>query len=1136
MMAMDRKFSYDQHLLLGYAFLSIALNLLPLPLSETFLGQWNDIAWTLCSLAVAIKSVQTALLCRGNSRFAWLLIALSCLSWFLGMLYWDNFHLLEGVYPPYPGLADIGYILMGPLISLAIIHFRQELLGLEFIVYQSMRFLLVFLSLLLIHLLLYSNLLTNTELSVAYVITSLSYPLVFFSTVIFALTDIWYRYDARSQQVILLIISGVALLAFANAEYAYALLAQDYYSSPLVDIAWAVGFVPLYFAGVVQSQTEKTRFKPILARLSLLSELGNKAFLPLMLGMVAITLILQRKPISHELSPGFTLVMGLFAMVMIGYLWIAERKERIFQDQLYAKDLMLNSLVETIPNGILECDLAGNISYSNQALNSLFGTSQDALSQRRFWQLFSEPDVQTQLQSLFKRIPVAHPMLNGFVSSGIRDDGETIILKVDWNYRHNTYGAVNSIVAVFSDITREKCYEDQLRQAAQVFASTTDAVIIADREARIIQVNTAFQETSGFAAQASIGLKTDHFFADQHGRTFFQSIWQTLEQQGKWSGEIWNRKADGDDYPTWSRISSVSDEQGKLVNIVWVFSDISDLKQQQQHLEHIAHYDSLTQLPNRLLLSDRLLLAMVQEQRRDKHLAVAYLDLDGFKGINDAHGHETGDILLKILAERLKETLREGDTIARLGGDEFVAVLIDLNAHSESIPLLERILGKIVQPAHVDGKLLQVSASLGVTFYPQPDPLDADQLLRQADQAMYQAKQAGKNCYHIFDAEQERSIRGRIENLERIRTGLAHREFTLHYQPKVNMRTGKVIGAEALVRWQHPESGLLQPAQFLPVIENTPLAIELDNWVIRTALTQLQAWHASGLPLVISINVCAINLQRTDFVERLQALLDEFDGLDWGQIELEVLETSALEDIAHVARVIEECRELGVHFSLDDFGTGYSSLAYLKRLPAETLKIDRSFVRDLLDEPEDFAILQGILGLANSFGRVAIAEGVETVAHGVMLLHLGCELAQGYGIARPMPAAQLPDWMTNWVADPAWAACRPLHRDELPLLHAMVDHRAWVAAIEKGITQGKATPSLDSSRCRFGQWLNAKGRKTIDDETLYQATVAIHEQVHQVATRLLMLANDDKQEQSEPLTRELHALSDRLIAILTRII
>ena len=444
------------------------------------------------------------------------------------------------------------------------------------------------------------------------------------------------------------------------------------------------------------------------------------------------------------------------------------------------------------------------------------------------------------------------------------------------------------------------------------------------------------------------------------------------------------------------------------------------LEEKQNELELIAKYDTLTGLPNRALLADRMSQALQQTQRRGQKLAVAFLDLDGFKAVNDKHGHDAGDHLLITLAERMKQALRDGDTLARLGGDEFVAVLADLADVNASAPMLNRLLAAAAQPVRFGAAQLQVSASLGITFYPQAQAIDAEQLIRQADQAMYQAKQAGKNRFHVFDADQDHSVRARHETMQSIERALSQGEFVLEYQPKVNLRRGEVSGVEALIRWIHPERGMLLPAHFLPMIEDHPLAIELGQWVIESALQQIERWQQQGLNIQVSVNIGTRHLQQTDFVERLRSTLQTHPGLPQHCLGLELLESSALGDLARVSGVVRDCQQMGVRFALDDFGTGYSSLTHLRQLPVSQLKIDQSFVREMLGNPDDLAILKSIVGLAKAFDIEVLAEGVETVAHGVKLLQLGCELAQGYCISRPLPAAEIPLWVKNWRPDPAW--------------------------------------------------------------------------------------------------------------------
>lgn len=571
-------------------------------------------------------------------------------------------------------------------------------------------------------------------------------------------------------------------------------------------------------------------------------------------------------------------------------------------------------------------------------------------------------------------------------------------------------------------------------------------------------------------------------------------------------------------------------------HVMAVMRDITALKAHEAQLEHIAHYDALTGLPNRRLLADRLGQVMVQAPRRGQLVGIGYLDLDGFKAVNDTHGHEVGDQLLRAVASNMEQVLRVGDTLSRLGGDEFVVVLADLANTAVSIPILNRLLKAVTQPITVGNAVLQVTASLGVSFYPQREDVDADQLLRQADQAMYQAKQTGKNRYQIFDAEHDRRVRDRHESLESIRQALTQGELVVHYQPKVNMRTGQLIGAEALVRWHHPQRGLLLPGTFLPAIEEHALAIDLGEWVMEAVLAQMEAWNVQGLSIPVSVNVGAQHLQHPDFVSRLRMALARHPGVKPGELELEILETSALNDFTLVSQVISTCKALGVDFALDDFGTGYSSLTYLKQLPVPLLKIDQSFVRDLLDDTDDLAILDGVLGMAVAFRRQVIAEGVETLGLGEMLLRMGCEWGQGYAIARPMPAQDFQHWMGTWVAPASWQTIQPVSRDRLPLLYAAVEHRAWFSAVSGYLSGTLDTPpEQDVQRCHIGLWLDQGGRDELVGVDVDHTIDALHGDVHRLVDELIALRRDGRVDEVQARTGVLHRLHDQFLERLQRL-
>jgi len=670
----------------------------------------------------------------------------------------------------------------------------------------------------------------------------------------------------------------------------------------------------------------------------------------------------------------------------------------------------------------------------------------------------------------------------------------------------------------------------------QTILDSVDACIyLKDPQYRYVFANRATRELLRRQADEIIGFSDTDFFNEataanirhndalvlKKGKTIVDEETNTIRHSGK---TITYR----------STKLPLFDKDGRIYALCGISTDITVLKEREAQLKHIAHYDVLTMLPNRVLLADRLHQAMAQSRRRRQLLAVVYLDLDGFKAINDCHGHEVGDMLLVVLSGRMKQALRDSDTLARLGGDEFIAVLLDLPGSAGSVPMIARLLDAAAQPVQIDDLTLNASASLGVTFYPQAEDVDADQLLRQADQAMYQAKLAGKNRYHFFDAEKDRSARGMHESLEHLRQALEKRQFVLHYQPKVNMRTGEIVGVEALVRWEHPERGVLPPGAFLPMIENHPLAVRLGDWIIEEVLNQMEDWQARGLNLPTSINVGARHLLQSSFSSSLHDSLGRHPQIRPQQVEIEILETSAIEDLVQVSKVIEDCKAIGVRFSLDDFGTGYSSLSYLKRLPVDQLKIDRSFVSDMLDDPDDLTILDGVISLATAFGRQVIAEGVETEEHGSMLLRLGCELGQGYGIARPMPAAEIESWIRQWHPNSTWKSITPVRREFLPLLYAVAEHRSWIKALDEHRADGGAGLPQLHQKCWFEAWCQSADSRLLQEKRsgLEEAEV-LHKRIHQL---LSLCIAENAREGMQDSRRALRIAVDEFIARITHVL
>ncbi|MCB1920292.1 MAG: EAL domain-containing protein [Candidatus Competibacteraceae bacterium] len=721
---------------------------------------------------------------------------------------------------------------------------------------------------------------------------------------------------------------------------------------------------------------------------------------------------------------------GKFEGVVITASNFTERKWA--EQELAESETRLQHMLDGSPVALFVIDLEHRITHWNRACAALTGISADQMvGANHQWRAFY--DAPRPVLADLTLDNAEQEELNRYYPMGIREqelaervlEGETFLPKLGkWLYFtaapiRDSQGRVVAAMESIQDITERKENEQALQLAASVFEHAHEGIVITDAEGTIIEVNRTFEEITGYSRGEAIGQNPRLLKSGRHDELFYNEMWGIIAERGYWHGELWNRRKTGEVYPQSASISSVYSADGAVIYYVGLFADISILKESQQRLERMAYYDPLTGLPNRALLADRLRLALAKAQRDHHTLAICYLDLDGFKPINDRWGHAAGDELLVQVAQRFQQSIRGGDTVARLGGDEFVLLFNNLDSLEEGERVIERFLRVLAAPFALSATAATVSASIGVTFFPN-DGADPDTLIRHADQAMYRAKQGGRNRYHLFDAERDRRVRIHRELLGRIRRGWMDGEFCLYYQPKVDMRRGRVIGVEALARWHHPEQGVLPPAAFIGAVGNSDFSPDFNNWVLETAIRQMAVWHSAGLILPVSVNLSARHLQQPDFATQIQSLLAHYPYIRPNWLEIEVLETTALDETQRVFHIISACRELGVRFAIDDFGTGYSSLTYLKHLPAQILKIDQSFIRDMLFDPGDLAIVRGIIGLSNAFKLDVIAEGVESVEHGVQLLDLGCDHAQGYAIAQPMPTEEVLDWVRGWRKPAAW--------------------------------------------------------------------------------------------------------------------
>ncbi|MCK6253777.1 phosphodiesterase DibA [Pseudomonas fragi] len=557
-------------------------------------------------------------------------------------------------------------------------------------------------------------------------------------------------------------------------------------------------------------------------------------------------------------------------------------------------------------------------------------------------------------------------------------------------------------------LKRQRQDQERLRQAAVVFDCTREGVLVSDRRGVIVHVNRALVEITGYPVEEVLGRRPNMFKSGRHGPEFYQAIFKSLEESGEWHGEIWNRRKSGEIYPQWQTVRSITDDKGQVSHYVAVFSDISAIKNSQTELARLVHHDPLTDLPNRLLFTDRTEQTLASAQRHQTGCALLMIDLDHFKIINDSLGHNVGDLLLKAVAERLLRVFGKGFTVARLGGDEF-AVLVDSCAQtSQAAGLAQQVLEVMKGPFDVDKHQLFISASVGISVFPS-DALNAEQLLRNADSALFKAKSSGREGYALYTEELTAHAQYRVEVASDLRRALEQHELRVYYQPVHDLKSSRLIGVEALVRWEHPLRGLLSPGEFIPIAERTGLIAEIDAWVLEQACWQMVQWQAAGVELsFVAVNISSRLFARPELFSLVSTVLAD-TGMDAALLELEVTESAVMDNSQVALEQMHRLRALGLRLAIDDFGTGFSSLLRLKRLPVQKLKIDQGFVAGLPGDNDDVAIVRAVIALGQSMGLQVHAEGIEQVEQAQFLLDLNCNLGQGYWFGRPMPARDL-DW------------------------------------------------------------------------------------------------------------------------------
>lgn len=570
------------------------------------------------------------------------------------------------------------------------------------------------------------------------------------------------------------------------------------------------------------------------------------------------------------------------------------------------------------------------------------------------------------------------------------------------NQMIDDFGIEIGRLITITDLTDIRVLNQRLSLLASVFENTAEGIMVTDARKNIIEVNEAFTKITGYTRKEVMNQKPTILSSGRHSRNFYVDMWRDVKTEGRWSGEIWNRHKSGRIFPELLTVNSICDDEGRVSNYIGIFSDISSMKRNQETIEHLSQYDPLTDLPNRLLLIERLEQALKHAKRTEKSCALVMLDLDRFKHINESYGHGIGDRLICAVADNLRQVVRDDDTLARVGGDEFVLLFEDIEDIDRLGFMIERIQQALAKPIELPDQVVNMTASMGICLYPE-DGSNASELMRNADAAMYHAKDQGKNTYQFYTEELTRKAFEMLLLENDLRQAIKRDELELYYQPQIDLSTGRLVGAEALIRWNHPVLGTVSPGRFIPIAEESGLIIDIGDWVLEQGCRQMRLWRDANINIDhIALNVAAMQLKRGGMVVRLNLLLAEYKLLpEW--IELEVTEGFVMDKSERSLKELNAIRQLGVSLAIDDFGTGYSSLSYLKDLPMNKLKIDQSFIRGVPHDKEDSAITKTILALGDGLGIGVIAEGVETETQAAFLLQSNCHYAQGYLFAKPMP-------------------------------------------------------------------------------------------------------------------------------------
>ena len=686
--------------------------------------------------------------------------------------------------------------------------------------------------------------------------------------------------------------------------------------------------------------------------------------------------------------------------VFLGYLLGDIERKYQLELQLRTSTAQLRTLFDTAPDLIWLKDTNGAYLMCNQLFETFSGVPESNLKGTTDYNYTDKEQADLILASDLRAIESGGEIVSERWVTFAKDQ-RNALLEITKTPVYDSNRKLIGVLGVAHDITERSETEAKLRQSAKVFESTLEGVCITDKDTNILDVNQSFSDITGYSRDEVIGATPRILSSGRHDDAFFESMWRSINETGKWRGEIWNKRKDQTIFPEWLTINSVKNEDNDVINYVAVFTDITEIKQSQSELNFLAHHDALTSLPNRLFFNQKLEKALNHAKRIDSKLAILFIDLDRFKNINDSFGHTAGDHLLMYLSEGLKNTVRMEDTVARISGDEFIILFEDIKSAETVVGAIEKIMDVFNSSFTIEGHSIQITASIGISLYPM-DGTNATDLIRNADAAMYRAKDEGRNTYQFYTRDLTEKAFERVIMETELREALKKKQFYLHYQPQIDLETKRLIGLEVLLRWNHPRLPFVSPDQFIPLAEDSGLINPIGVWVLRESCQQAKEWLEQGFSFGrIAVNISGIQVNKGQLNNVVSKILVETE-LPPELLELEVTESVIMKQAEHAIVQLNKLRELGILLSIDDFGTGYSSLSYLKQLPIHKLKIDRSFVCDILEDSDDRAIINAIIAMGKSLGLTVIAEGVENLEQEKYLLSSGCNEVQGYLYSKPV--------------------------------------------------------------------------------------------------------------------------------------